>query len=78
MNATIPKTMAKDTVTVEQALELIRARQAALPAKKVGKAAERRPRRDPGEEGGPEEEGLGQNVSLRLSLREKVSCGADG
>ncbi len=39
VNATIPKTLAKEAVTVEQALELIRARQAAAPAKKGGKAA---------------------------------------
>jgi DNA topoisomerase-1 len=43
VNATIPKTTAKDAVTVEQALELIRARQAAAPAKKGGKAAGKKP-----------------------------------
>jgi len=34
VNATIPKAMSKDEVTVEQAVELIRARQASAPAKK--------------------------------------------
>ena len=38
VNATIPKTLSKDAITVEQAVDLIRARQASAPAKK-GKAA---------------------------------------
>jgi DNA topoisomerase I len=37
VNATIPKTIAKEAITVEQAVELIKARQAAAPAKKVAK-----------------------------------------
>ncbi|MFM9975029.1 MAG: type I DNA topoisomerase [Beijerinckiaceae bacterium] len=35
VNATIPKTIEKDAITLEQALDLIRARQAAAPAKKT-------------------------------------------
>ncbi len=36
VNATIPKSIEKDKITVEQAVELIKARQAAAPAKKGG------------------------------------------
>jgi DNA topoisomerase I len=39
VNATIPKAIEKDAITLEQALELIKARQAAMPAKKVIKKA---------------------------------------
>jgi DNA topoisomerase I len=39
VNATIPKAIDKDAITLEQALELIKARQAAMPAKKVIKKA---------------------------------------
>ncbi|MGL4240539.1 MAG: topoisomerase C-terminal repeat-containing protein [Beijerinckiaceae bacterium] len=35
VNATIPKAIEKDKITVEQAVDLIRARQAAAPAKKA-------------------------------------------
>jgi DNA topoisomerase I len=35
VNATIPKAIEKDAITLEQALELIKARQAAMPAKKT-------------------------------------------
>jgi DNA topoisomerase I len=37
VNATIPKAIEKDAITLEQALELIKARQAAMPAKKTAK-----------------------------------------
>ncbi len=37
VNATIPKAIEKDAITLEQAVDLIRARQAAAPAKKVVK-----------------------------------------
>jgi DNA topoisomerase I len=39
VNATIPKAIEKDAITLEQAVDLIRARQAAAPAKKVAKKA---------------------------------------
>jgi DNA topoisomerase I len=39
VNATIPKAIEKDKITLEQAVDLIRARQAAAPAKKVVKKA---------------------------------------
>jgi DNA topoisomerase I len=39
VNATIPKAIEKDKITLEQAVDLIRARQAAAPAKKVMKKA---------------------------------------
>jgi DNA topoisomerase-1 len=52
VNATIPKTMEKDAVTIEQAVELIRARQASAPAKKPARkpaanAAKKAPARVP-------------------------------
>ena len=39
VNATIPKAIEKDKITLEQAIDLIRARQAATPVKKGAKKA---------------------------------------
>jgi DNA topoisomerase I len=47
VNATIPKTMAKDALTVEQAVELIRARQAMAPSKKPARKVAAKPAAKP-------------------------------